>query len=238
MIRNSKLALAAALAMLFSGVPGFGSTAGATQTTDPLTAYNQAIQSRDWPAAVAAAQQLVNQSATSANLNLLAKAQLNSRSPEALATFERALAAAKAEQPAGESAMAKWKDGLADIYLGEGNALLVLKRIPEAIAAYNNAAQYSSKPSLLYFNICAVSYNNGDMDGAAAACRKCLQADPTKADAWFILGSVLFANSPIDSKGNITVSAETQQALKKYLELAPGGPHAADVKEMLAMASK
>jgi len=232
-MRNSNLILAAALATLFSTVPGFA------QTTDPLAAYSQATLSKDWPGAVAAAQQLVNQSPTSANLNLLAKAQLGSRSADqALATFERALAAAKAEQPSDISAMAKWKSGMADIYVGEGNALLMLKRTPEAIAAYNNGAQYASKPSLAYFNICAVSYNNGDMGNAEVACRKCLQADPTKADAWFILGSVLFGNSPIDAKGNMTFSVETKQALNKYLEIAPDGTHAADVKAMLGMMPK
>ena len=33
-------------------------------------------------------------------------------------------------------------------------------------------------------------------------------------------------------------SPETQEALEKYLELAPDGPHAADVKAMLDMLAK
>ena len=37
---------------------------------------------------------------------------------------------------------------------------------------------------------------------------------------------------------NCTVSEEGRQALNKYLELAPDGPHAADTKAMLEMAGK
>jgi tetratricopeptide (TPR) repeat protein len=241
-MRNSHLVLAAALATCLSSLPGFAQTAGGTQTADPMAAYQRAIQSRDWPGAVAAAQQLVNQSPTSANLVLRAKAQRDSRSGEAaLATFERAIAAAKAEQPAagsGDPAMARWKDGLAEIYLSEGSALLFLKRTPEAIAAYNTAAQYASHPSLAYFNICALYYNSGDMNNAVSPCRKSVQADPARANAWFILGSVLFGNSPLDAKGSPVFSPDVKQALDKYLELAPDGPHASDVKAMLSMMAK
>jgi tetratricopeptide (TPR) repeat protein len=235
-MRSSYLALAAALATGFTTLPGFA------QTADPLTAYQQAIQSRDWPGAIAAAQQLVNQSPTSANLALLAKAQLDSRAAaDALATYERAVAAAKASQPANGSsapAIAKWKDSLTEIYLGEGNALLLLKRTPEAMAAYNTAAQYSSNPSLAYFNICALYYNTGDMNNALGPCRQSVQADPTRANAWFLLGSILFGNSPLDAKSNPVFSPDVKQALDKYLELAPDGPHASDVKVMLSMIPK
>jgi hypothetical protein len=40
----------------------------------------------------------------------------------------------------------------------------------------------------------------------------------------------------MDAKGSVDVTAEARQALEKYLELAPDGPHAADVKAMLQMA--
>lgn len=76
------------------------------------------------------------------------------------------------------------------------------------------------------------------MPDAAAGCRKSLQADPSKADAWFILGSVLFGDATFDANGKIAISAEARHALDKYLELAPEGPHAPDVKQMLDAAAK
>jgi tetratricopeptide (TPR) repeat protein len=182
---------------------------------------------------------VVGLKATPLNLKLLANAQLYSGSAdEALETYNQALAAAEKEKPAEGPAMASWKDGLSQIYIGKGNALLKLKRTTEAIEAYNQSAGLASNAGLAYFNVCAVLYNNGNTHDSAAACRKCVQADPTRANAWFILGSDLFADSPIDSQGKVIASPETREALEKYLALAPDGPHAADVKAMLQMIAK
>jgi tetratricopeptide (TPR) repeat protein len=210
------------------------------QNSDVLTAqYNEAMHARDWSRAVATAQQLVGQKATSLNLKLLANAQLYSGSTEdALATYGRALAAAQQEKPPKDQAMDNWKDGLAQIYVGKGNALLKLKRTAEAIETYNQAAGLATNAGLAYFNVCAVLYNNGNTQESAAACRKCVQADPARANAWFILGSDLFADAPVDKGGKVAASPETREALEKYLALDPDGPHAADVKAMLEMIAK
>ncbi|MGD0546307.1 MAG: hypothetical protein ABR991_00580 [Terracidiphilus sp.] len=212
----------------------------AEQKPDALTAlYNQTMQAKDWPGAVTAAQGLVALKASSLNLKLLANAQLYSGAADAaLATYDQALAAAEKEKPAEGQPKKEWKDGLAQITIGKGNALLKLKRTPEAIAAYNQSAELASNTGLAYFNICAVMYNNGNTQESAAACRKCVQADPTKANAWFVLGSDLFADAPIDAKGKVIATPETREALEKYLALAPDGPHAADVKAMLEMIAK
>ena len=218
-----------------------GSQAPTAQNTpESLTAaYNQAMQAKEWPHAVAAAQQLVGLKATPLNLKLLANAQLYSGSAdEALETYNQALAAAEKEKPVGGQPMNEWKDGSAQIYIGKGNALLKLKRTAEAIEAYNQSAGLASNAGLAYFNLCAVLYNNGNTQESAVACRKCVQADPSRANAWFILGSVLFADSPINAQGKVTASQEMREALEKYLALAPDGPHAADVKAMLEMIAK
>ena len=134
--------------------------------------------------------------------------------------------------------MNEWKDGLSQIYIGKGNALLRLKRNDEAIVAYNQSAELASNAGLAYFNVCAVLYNIGNTHDSAAACRKCVQADPSRANAWFVLGSDLFADLPVTAQGKVQASPETREALEKYLALAPDGPHAADTKAMLEMISK
>jgi tetratricopeptide (TPR) repeat protein len=248
------LIAAATLSAFLLAVPASSQTAqsGAQSTPQALKAtYDQAMQARDWPAALAAAQQLVDANATSANLLLLANAQLYATTGQSdtspmeasLATYDRALAAAQQEKPGeGEPDQAQsyqaWKDGIAKIYVGKGNALLKLKRTADAIDNYNRAAELSSTPGKAYFNVCAVLYNTGDMNGAVATCRKAAAADPTHADTWFILGSVLFVDAKPDAQGKFVISAECRQALQKYLELAPDGSHAADTKAMLDMASK
>jgi tetratricopeptide (TPR) repeat protein len=233
--------LAAAMLLLLFVMPSCSQTPNSpgVQSPDGLTAdYNQAMQAKDWSRAVATAQQLAGLKATSVNLRLLANAQLYSgSSDDALATYNRALEAAQQEKPANDQAMGAWKDGLAQIYIGKGNALLKLRRTAEAIKLYNQAAEFAANAGLAYFNVCAVLYNNGNTNDSAAACRKCVQADPSRANAWFILGSDLFADAPV-GKDKVVATPETIVALEKYLALAPDGPHAADVKAMLQMIAK
>jgi tetratricopeptide (TPR) repeat protein len=242
-------AAAAALLAFLLAVPANPQTAqtGAQSTPQVLKAsYDQAMQAKDWPAALAAAQQLVEANATSANLYLLANAQFYATTglsdtgalEASLATYDRALAAAEQEKPAQGQPDQAWKDGIEQIYIGRGNVLLKLKRTAEAIDNYNRAAELSSTPGKAYFNICAVLYNTGDVNGAVTACRKAAAVDPTRADTWFVLGSVLFVDAKPDAQGKFVISAECRQALEKYLELAPDGPHAADTKAMLDMAAK
>ena len=241
-MRRSISTLAAALLPLIFVIPATPQTSNGAggQNPETLTAdYNQAMQSKDWPRAVTLAQQLIAQKATSLNLKLLGSAQLYSGATDAaLATYDQALAAAQQEKPANDQAMVNWKDGLSQIYIGKGNALLKLKRNEEAIVAYNQSAELASNAGLAYFNLCAVLYNIGKTQDSAAACRKCVQADPTKANAWFVLGSDLFADLPVTAQGKVQASPETREALEKYLALAPDGPHAADVKAMLEMFAK
>jgi tetratricopeptide (TPR) repeat protein len=241
MCRPSTVFATALLPLLFL-LPSSAQSPNGAAAQNPYaltTDYNQAMQAKEWSRAVSDAQELVGLDPTSLHLRLLANAQLYSGAPDqALASYDRALAAAQQAKPAEGQPQTSWKDGLAQIYIGKGNALLKLHRNPEAIDAYNRSAELSSNPALAYFNVCAVLYNIGNTKDTPTACRKCLQADPAKADAWFILGSVLFADSPIDAKGTPVISPEGRQALEKYLELAPDGPHAADVKAMLQMTAK
>ena len=240
-MRRSIPTLAALLLPLLFVMPATTQTSNRAgeQNSDALTAqYNQAMYAKDWSRAVATAQQLTGLKATSLNLKFLGNAQLYSgSSDDALATYNRALAVAQQEKPANGQPMGNWKDGLAEIYIGKGNALLKLHHTPEAIELYNQAAGLAANAGKAYFNICAVFYNQGNTHDSAAACRKCVQADPSRANAWFVLGSDLFADAPID-KGKVMASPETREALEKYLTLAPDGPHAADAKGMLEMIAK
>jgi tetratricopeptide (TPR) repeat protein len=115
----------------------------------------------------------------------------------------------------------------------EGNIYLKLRKNPEAIDAFTRAAAMSPNPAVAYFNLCATSFNAGDTAAALPACDKAIAADPTKADAYFVKGSLMVGNGTVDAKGKFAVPKGTVETLKKYLELQPNGPHAADVKEML-----
>ena len=201
--------------------------------------YDAAKQAKDWQRAASVAQQLVELNATPKNLLLLGDAQQQCHADnDALATYGRAITQAEAEKPANGAPAAEWNEVLAKLYVSKGNALLRLKQTAEAIAAYHKSTEFAANPAVAYFNICVVLSNSGDMENGIAACQKSVQVDPGRADAWFILGALGFANSKMDAHGNNLISSETRQALGKYLELAPSGPHAADVKAMLDMAVK
>jgi len=125
------------------------------------------------------------------------------------------------------------KAGMANMLIGQGNAFLRLKKNDEAIAAYTKAAELSPDPATAYFNLCVAHYTTKKTEGALEACDKAIAADPSKADAYLIKGSLLIARSTTDKTGKVQAPPGTAEALKKYLELAPNGPHANDVKQML-----
>jgi len=240
LLRASSL-FTAVLFCCVSACPVIGQSQPAPPQTSPETlkvAYTQALQDKDWQAATAAAQKLVDIRSSAENLDQLANAQIYSNAPQdAITTTDRALEAEEREKPAAGQPDAAWKEQKSKIYLSRGNAYLKLRRNSEAIDAYNQSAALSASPGQPYFNICATLYNIGDTQNGLPACRKSVQVDPTRANAWFVLGSILFADAPIDGKGGVSISPETRQALQKYLELAPDGPHADDVKAMLKMAN-
>ena len=235
--------IATLFGLTLSGVrPCAPQSAGSADRNTPealQAAYHQAMKAKDWAAAVAAAQRLVDLRASVENLLLLADAQVSSgANADGLTTSDRALDAAEKDRPAEGQPDAAWKDEKSKIYLTRGNAYLRLRRNPEALDAYNQAAALASNPSVAVFNICATYANAGDTQNAEPACRRAVQVDPNRANAWFVLAALLFGEAKLDAKGNFAITEECRQALRKYLELAPDGPHAADVKAMLQMAGQ
>ncbi|HLJ64419.1 MAG TPA: hypothetical protein VKT70_09950 [Stellaceae bacterium] len=96
------------------------------------------------------------------------------------------------------------------------------------------AGSASVNPSTDYFAACAAQYRSGNVQGALDACDKAIKADPRRADAYFIKGSLMLGQGKLDAQGKLTAPPGTAEALKKYLELTPNGAHADEVKQMLA----
>jgi len=199
-----------------------------------IAQLNPALQAQNWQAAEPLLQQLSTINPTRWEyLQALGNAELNlGKYEDALATFGKAVPLAQSgSDPKADPA--KTKAAVAQMLTSEGNVYLKLKKTPEAIEAFNKAAELSPNPGTAYFNICATQYNSGNMEAASVACDKAIAADPNKADAYFIKGSSLYGNGKLDAQNKYVVPPGTADALKKYLELAPDGPHAADVKAML-----
>jgi tetratricopeptide (TPR) repeat protein len=198
---------------------------------------NDAMAAKNWQAAISPLQQLIADDPNNWQYDSgLGDAYLNLAQYDAAVqayTKGAEIAEAMIVKLPKDPSMDRVKAGEAKMLTNQGNAYLKLKKNPLAIAAYTKAAALDPNPAVAYFNLCATQYNTGDTEGALTACDKAIAADPKKADAYFIKGSLLVAGSKTDANNKVIAPPGTAEALKKYLELAPDGAHADDVKQML-----
>jgi tetratricopeptide (TPR) repeat protein len=194
-----------------------------------------ALSAREWQEAETILKQLIEANPDANQWEFyqaLGTAQTGLREHQnAIQSFEKGIALAR-DHPDPKADPAKIKAGLEQMLTSEGNAYVRLGKPDEAIARFTQAAAISPNPVIAYFNVCATLYNMGNMPAAATAADRAIAADPQKADAYFIKGSALFADGKIEG-GRYVAPPESVAALQKYLELAPTGPHADDVKAML-----
>ncbi len=170
-------------------------------------------------------------------------------------------AAAKAAKAAGTSPTdaaitQKYNDAIVSYKKGTDLNAASKKPSPElAAAAYNQLGQANGKlgnakesadsyelaakalpanAAMYYFNEAATLYNAGKLPEAEAAADKAIAADPKKADAYYIKGQALIPQATVDPKTQkIVAPPGCVEAYQTYLELAPDGSHAADVKGIL-----
>jgi tetratricopeptide (TPR) repeat protein len=202
-----------------------------------ISQYNAAQQAKNWQQAADLLKQMIAADPSRWDFQkALGDMQFNlGQYEDAIATYEKVIPVAEAATKNDPKAdPAKTKATFGQIYANEGNSYLKLKKNPEAIAAFTKAAELDPNPATAYFNLCATQYNTGNTEGALPACDKAIAADPNRADAYFIKGSLLMGNSTMDKQGKLQAPPGTSEALNKYLEIAPTGPHADDVKQMLA----
>jgi tetratricopeptide (TPR) repeat protein len=134
---------------------------------------------------------------------------------------------AASKKPSPEAAAAGYNQ-LGQAYAKVGNA-------KDSADAYENAAKaMPANAAMYYFNEAATLYNAGKLPEAQAAADKAIAADPKKAEAYYIKGQALIPQASVDPKTNkIVAPPGCVEAYQTYLELAPDGPHAADVKGIL-----
>jgi tetratricopeptide (TPR) repeat protein len=134
---------------------------------------------------------------------------------------------AASKKPSPEAAAAGYNQ-LGQTYAKMGNA-------KDSADAYEMAAKaMPANASMYYFNEAATLYNAGKLPEAEAAADKAIAADPKKAEAYYIKGQSLIPRATVDPKTQKVVAPPgCVEAYQTYLELAPDGPHAADVKGIL-----
>jgi tetratricopeptide (TPR) repeat protein len=200
---------------------------------------NAALLDKNWREALAALQELTGMDPDNWEyFSSLGDAQYHlGQYQEAIGSYQSGILVAgdyAAADPNDTSAdPARKKSGVAHMLNNEGNAYNELHKTKEALAVYTKAAALDPNPALAYYNLCATQYNAKNVEGALAACDKAIAVDPGKAETYFLKGSLLVYTHQPDQNGKVTVPAGAADALKKYLELAPDGEHAREVRQML-----
>jgi tetratricopeptide (TPR) repeat protein len=123
--------------------------------------------------------------------------------------------------------------GVAESQLGQ--VLIKEGKPKDAMPAFDAAVKADpAKAGTYYYNAAATFFNANAMDDAAAAAEKAVAADPTKVDAYYIKGQALIQKATVDPKTQkIVAPPECVEAYQKYLEVAPNGAHAEEVKGIL-----
>ncbi|HEY6248485.1 MAG TPA: tetratricopeptide repeat protein [Candidatus Angelobacter sp.] len=213
-------------------------TKAAEISQDPATAYFNICRAQRTTGNVDAATQACKK-AIAADPNrwefyqLLGSLEQNAGHDQlAIDDYEKGIQAAEKSIPTSLNAN-QAKVGMGQMLSAEGNLYVHMKKFDPAIEVFTRAVEYAAYPPREYFNICAAYYDTDRMDAAIDACNKAIGSDPRMADAYFVKASALFGKSKAE-RGKLVVPPGTQEALNKYLELDPQGPHAADAREMLA----
>jgi len=159
----------------------------------------------------------------------LGQAQLGLKKyDESEANYKKVLDLEAASKKPNAQAQGAANAGLGEIYARTG-------KIPEANAAYDAAAKINPPSAATYLkNEAVIFYQEHNPDAQAAAAEEAIQADPTMALAYYLKGNGLVAKTTADPKTQKLIAPPgCLDAYQKYLDLAPTGTYASEVKDIL-----
>jgi tetratricopeptide (TPR) repeat protein len=124
--------------------------------------------------------------------------------------------------------------GLADSGLGEAYART--GKLQEAEDAYDAAAKVNPAQGGFYLkNEAVIFFQTNQPDAQVAAADKAIAIDPNQPVLYYLKGNGLVGKTTMDDKTHRLVApAGCMEAYQKYLQLAPDGIYAGEVKGILA----
>ncbi len=149
---------------------------------------------------------------------------------DAEASFKKVIELEAASKKPNPSAQGAAEAGLGEIYARTG-------KVADANAAFDAAAKINPTQAVFYLrNEMVIFFQENNADAQVAAADEVIKADPTVALAYYLKGNGLVTKATtIDPKTNKLIAPEgCQEAYEKYLQLAPNGQYAGDVKSILA----
>jgi len=131
-------------------------------------------------------------------------------------------------------------DLIAGAYAGLGEVAARTGKVDDAAAAYDEAAKANPpKAGFYYGNETIIFSQIGNADAQAAAADKAIAADPKNPIPYYLKGQALITKATVDSKTQkIVLPPGCAEAYEKYLDLAPDGQFANDVKSILAQSNE
>ncbi|HEU5351308.1 MAG TPA: hypothetical protein VFU55_06895 [Terracidiphilus sp.] len=152
---------------------------------------------------------------------------------QAEVSYKKALAADAAAKKPRPDVVAMSHAGLGEIYARTG-------KVAEANAEYDAAGQADPTKTGFYLkNEAIVFFQAGNTDAQVAVADKAIAADPNQAILYYLKGQGLVQKATFDAKTQqIVLPPGCQEAYEKYLQLAPDGPYANDVKGILQQAGE
>jgi tetratricopeptide (TPR) repeat protein len=151
----------------------------------------------------------------------------------AAATFKKTLDLEAASKKPNPSIQGLANSGLGEIYARTS-------KVPEATAAYDAAAKINPTQAAFYLkNEAVIFFQTNQGDAQVAAATEAIAADPTQPLVYYLKGQGLIQKATVDAKTQrIILPPGCAEAYQKYLDLAPTGPYAAEVKGILDQASQ
>ncbi len=152
---------------------------------------------------------------------------------EAEAAYKKTLELSQAAKTPKPDILGMANAGLGEIYARSG-------KVPEANAAYAEAAKVDPAKAAFYLrNEAVIFFQANNAQAQIAAAQEALKSDPNQAVLYYIIGQGLVQSATVDAKTNkIVLPPGCAEAYQKYLELAPTGPYAADAQGILAQAGQ
>lgn len=157
---------------------------------------------------------------------------------EAITSYQKALSLEQASKKPSPEVIGNIQSGLGESYARSG-------KVPEANAAFDAAAKADPTHAAMYLrNQAVIFFQEHNAAAQVAAADNALKTDPTlpddtKALLYYIKGQGLVQNATVDPKTQkIVLPPECADAYEKYLELAPDGQFAAEVKGILSQAGE
>jgi len=151
----------------------------------------------------------------------------------AITNYQKALTLEQTDKKPAPDVLGSIESGLGECYARTG-------KVTEANAAFDAAVKDDPTRASFYLrNEAVIFFQENNTTAEVAAADEAIKVAPDMAILYYIKGQGLVANATIDPKTQrIVLPPECTEAYKKYLQLDPNGPFAAEVSGILQQAGE